>query len=145
MFTLWPSALPLLMLLAGCGPELEVTPACTETMPGWEFARAPRCGTIAHNVALAQRLLGGRWPENVRVRVAGEQQLPSGSFGNFDVRWGITLGCDGRSLVHEVLHQLEVERGVFTSFMHPGWATNGNDALDEQFELEAWPLRCSDE
>ena len=128
----------LLLVLAGCGPEAGAF-TCPAA-PGWSFELEPRCGVVRHNLEVAEQLLGEPLP-SARVVVLEAARVGE-AFGNYDARWGITLGCDGLAYLHELMHLQELEAGQVLTFMHPDWSENGRADRDRLYETTAWRLGC---
>lgn len=130
--------LAILVVLSGCAPRVGEF-SCEKTL--WTSEVEVDCNAVARNLDLTE-IMFGRGAREIPVLVFRDSKLPEGSFGNYDVRWGISLDCSGLSFGHEVLHKLELDEGVLTTFAHPQWKENGNYDLAQKYVNRAEPLNC---
>lgn len=132
--------LAFLVALSGCAPRLGEF-SCENTL--WTFESPVDCSSVARNLDLAE-IMFGRGARAIPVLVVSERVLPEGAYGNYDVRWGVSLDCTGLSFGHEVLHKLELDEGVMMTFAHPQWEENGNANLTQTYVNRAVPLDCEE-
>ena len=144
--------LPALLLLAGCGAP----PICEAD--GLSLIRADvpvSCATFAANAAMARHILGRKHIdarqylplfEGVTVTVLDEASWWSPVFNRevggeyWSATHGITLSRDGRHLLHEMFHHLDVATGVHGTANHPHWLERGFGASEEEFQRSMQPL-----
>lgn len=147
-----------LMVLAGCGDPLRADIACEPGPFASVMAEAPDgCASLALAAPLAMGLLldsgaieraeltAVMGHTAVAVRAGDAWQGATKEIGGFTFGASAQVDRLGSSLVHELLHRVEVDRFALGSTWHEGWTKRGWDGLDAVYRAaihgngRCWP------